>query len=52
MSDTNFVHVCFAHYENEKVEKIECPNCNGEHDFLCQFEEWHGFLTDGKLVTV
>lgn len=37
------IHVCFAHYSEEKVEKINCPNCKSDQDFLCQFEEWYGW---------
>lgn len=42
MSESKVI-ICFAKVIEAVVEKQDCPACQSEQDFLCEFEEWYGW---------
>jgi len=39
------VHICFARYDEQKVEEDDCPFCKTKQLFFLAHEEWHGYTS-------
>ena len=38
------IHICFSQFDKQEVKTMHCPTCGGEQQFLCQHQEWYGWL--------